>query len=53
MIRLLKRFWEWLGESPAQWEDERSERHRIGNELVRQYRLRQMYPHRHEPKDEP
>ncbi|GEL75199.1 hypothetical protein MVI01_69830 [Myxococcus virescens] len=57
MIRLLQRFVEWVAgwfpDSPSQWEYERRERHRIGNELVRQYRLRQMCPYRHETKDEP
>lgn len=46
----MKRFWrwlvDWLGSSPAQWEHERVERHRIGNELVRRWQIRQLYPNK-------
>lgn len=44
MLGRLKRLWAWMGSSPAQWEDERAERHRLGNELVRQWEVRQLHP---------
>lgn len=44
MLRLLRRFLEWLGDSPSQWEHERRERHRLGNELVRRWKVRQLRP---------
>lgn len=48
----MKRLWRsidgWLlryfGDSPAQWEHERAERHRVGNDLVRKWRVRSLKP---------
>lgn len=42
LLQLIEALWLWVGDSPAQWEYERQERHRIGEELVRQYKLHEL-----------